>query len=321
MLYAGDILWNGKSFFKEAIKKGMKLDQVITVLLNITCQLDKGFKFDCINLKEIGLDKCNFHEMSPADRMCTLINTILNSEKTLAKSFANLEKFVNQTLKTPGTGTGNTAFTDQFVKASATDTTAGTLDQKIKSSQPGTLTYNPTDLTFTGFVPIYGCIMIDKAGINKFESTGLGKVNSDCWCYAISDGRNGTVNRMGRFPRWASAITDIGNTGGNKNFTVKISNIETFNIQVTGSIGASQYSGAPVVNADSSQAQGNQMGNIGIYDNLIPPNSQFGNVQLPVTNLDHTHDHNLVIDHTNVNVAAIDLLPLYIDEIPIVRIK
>ena len=90
-------------------------------------------------------------------------------------------------------------------------------------------------IAFKGFTPIGGVIAFAGSTIGKFDSTGLGLVNTDMCGWAIADGRNGTVNMMGQVPVGLTnsggslpsnatglAINTIGTQGGERTHTLNI---------------------------------------------------------------------------------------------------
>lgn len=317
MLYLSEIKYDGKSYAELGIKKGMKMDELICLLINTTLQIDKALKFDCLDYKALGLDRCDTDAMSPEKRMCTIINQIIAQQTSFNKSLATLSK-----LGAGGSVAGIDA-TDSLVKISKTDAVAGYLQNKIVSNQSDVITVitgatgQPDSLQLTGFIPIGGVIMIDSNRITAFDNTGKGKPKTDCSIFAICNGNNGTRNRLGRFPRWAAEVAKAGAIGGTDQFTVKLSNLEAFDLDI---------------NLDTTQFDATAANFPNIIERDIPIGSSTGmttNVKVAgiasgSTNSNYSHSHKVqgkIPYKPNPNaIEKIAMLPLYIDELPIQRI-
>lgn len=307
MLYTSDIIYNGRNYFKDIVLKGQSLEKAMNVILTFICQYNEAIMFNCIDFKKLGIDKCEFEVLVPSDKMCTLINAIIAREDQIILELGILSKYVTK-LPTATSGTGS-------VKVSSTDQ-LGFLADKITTIQSGCIEKTASEIKFVGFIPKYGVLMMDSRGLSKFETNGLGKVGTDCEPFAISDGRNNTTNRLGRFPRWAADIANL-TALGSESFTVSITNIASFQEAIGGSIGAADYSPS----YPSIEVVQVGVDNTNQTINIAIPTSFGSTGNFPVTDSAHTHTHTLAINHVNTDPIPIPLLPLYIDEVPIMRIK
>ena len=331
MLYLSEIKWDGKSFAELAIKRGMPMDVLMCTMINATINLNRAFEFDCIDYKALGLDRCDIEPMSIDKRLCAILNAIVGKQNDFTKALANISKvssggsttgITGTTPSTPG-ATVPTTPTDSLVKISKDDKVPGYLQDKIISSQSDTLAIvkdatNGDKIVLTGFVPLGAVLMIDGSRATAFDNTGKGKPNTDCICFAISNGNNGTTNRLGRFPRWAQAIADVGKTGGAADFTVKLANMEAFDLPVDITTSTFDGSSTNLPNFGNVTVPMN-WGNAGMTQTHDVLENRPGTTQS-----NFTHNHTVKGNVSNApNPNAIEkilMLPLYIDELPIQRI-
>lgn len=311
MLYLNEVKYDGNSFIELAIKKGMKTTEVIHALACATAAVKKALDLDCLDYKGLGLDKCAIQKLDYDARLCAVLNKIVSTQLNFAKTLTTLNKV--------GDGSTNIAASDNLVKISKDDTVAGYLGSKLVSTQPGTLVVsksaaNGDKMSLVGFVPLGAVIIIDGSRADAFDNTGKGKADTDCSCFAISNGQNGTRNRMGRFPRWATLVGKAGDIGGADEFKVALKNISAFELGIDLETSEYQGSGYNNLSTETIELGANGFGNtkeIVTNNGLISSNS-------------FTHKHTVKgkISHApNPNaVEAIKLLPLYIDELPIQRI-
>lgn len=314
MIYAGDIIWNGRPLLNQAIKKGMSMTEVTLALSCFISNFDEAFRMGTLDYVALGLDKCDLEGDDYSIILLNVLNKMIANTKTIQQALGNITTVNTQT------NTYITNSTDEKVKVSAKDTTPGYLSEKIKSAQPGTLVVNADNITLIGFVPIGAIIMIDAAFLSKFDTNGLGKADTDASCFAISNGQNGTKNRLGKFPRWATTLATAGNTGGNNSVTLTKENIPSFDIPVSGSISDALV--APVVTKTKFDKQIVKDSGGSTWVPKIGT-GRVGSEEVQSLDLDlkHSHAFNLSGKYSNAVLKELQLLPLYIDEVPIQRIK
>lgn len=323
-MYLKDVKWNGKPVLELGISTGMKADDLICSLVSFILAYKKAFALNCLDAKALGLDTCDLSKLDPAGVLCTVLNKLANTDASLYKGLADLTKIVNGL----NTNVATSLQADKFVGFDKDDTIPGYLADKLKSAQPGTLNKKNNDQVgnyyeMTGFIPLGGQISIDPARISDFDASGKGKVNTDVAIFAICNGENGTKNKLGRFPRWATDITKAGAIGGVSNFKVKLTNIEGFDLNVN--LETDQY--------ESIESSIPSLTEIDIPTNIDNDGFTFRPVGESVQvarisstggsfNFDHKHKVTGKIKHepNPLNVQAIEMLPLFIDELPIQRI-
>ena len=323
-MFLKDIKWNGKDILELGIKTGIKADDLICILVSYIIAHQKAFKFNCLQTKSFGLDQCDLSAMAPDQALCTILNKLASTDASLYKGLADLSKIVDSINK----NTQQSLQADKYVGFDKDDTVPGFLSDKLKSAQPGTLN-SKTNLTagkyyeLTGFLPIGAQLSIDPARINDFDGTGKGKAGTDVAIFAICNGQNGTKNKLGRFPRWVSDVTKAGATGGVSKFKVSLNNINGFELDVN-------------LETDNYTSQNANFPNLTEID--IPTNiNNDGFTFRPVGELvqvariagaggnfsfDHKHKVTGKIKHAPnpATLEDIEMLPLYIDELPIQRI-
>lgn len=323
-MYLKDIKWNGRNITELAITTGMRADDLICSLVSFILAYKKAFQFDCLNTKALGIDQCDLAKMDPAAALCAILNKLSSTDADLYKGLANLNKIVNGMNQ----NVANSLAADKYVGFDKDDVIPGFLSDKLKSAQSGTLNkkVDPKIGSYyemVGFIPLGGQISIDPARIVDFDASGKGKANTDVAIYAICNGQNGTKNKLGRFPRWATDITKAGVTGGVDKFKVKLSNIEGFELDVNLETDNFQTSGANLPNLTEVDIPTN-VNNDGFTFRPIGESIQVAAIM--GTNSQYTFDHKHKvtgkIKHAPnpAAIAEIQMLPLYIDELPIQRI-
>lgn len=331
MIYAHEIIFNNRSLIQAGITQGMKMDEIVCKLTTSIQAFDAAFKLGCIDYKDLGINECDIPCDSPSSKICAVINKLISRTTTVEKALATLDKTVKDLLKQlkPAGETGTPIIGSGIVKARPDDDAPKTLSEKLLSSQPDTIKYD-TDkkaLVLYGFIPIGGIIMMDAAiAANKFDVTGLGKPDTDAALFAICNGQNGTKNRLGRFPRWATSIATAGQTGGKSSVTITKENIESLDLALQATLGKAlspqENVAAEVGVVTINSGAGGVGGLFGDVEVITLNGGNRSSQTLNMTlNLEHTHALQADAKFVNSNPKGFDLLPLYIDELPIQRIK
>jgi len=309
MIYTSDITYNGINILELSLKQGAKLNDVLCRTLQTVSQLDYALKFNCLDYKVLGLDRCDIEKLAHSERICAILKKMIERTVNVEKALTDLSKMLQPTTTT-GQPASSLLTDSQQVKLKGKDSKPGFLDEKIVSTQPNTIDVKDDKIMLTGFVPIGAIIMMDASGIIKFDESGKGKIDTDCHCFAICNGQNGTKNRLGRFPRWATTIAKAGTLGGSENFKIALENLPSFDIDTSGLI-ISESNQNGVGTPSQIQASNNEFGSLVTQDVLIPG---VGNTA--------SHSHLLTgkAKFSGAN-TSIDFLPLFIEELPIQRIK
>jgi len=307
-----DVIWKGKSIYDCKITRDMTNEEVIKVLVKAIEDIEKEIDLSQVKLKELGItDSC---KLQYKNLLTEILNSLIAKDASFAKSLANMNTQITNFL--------NTKFvdTDEKVKVSAADTTTGYLVDKVVSPQTGSIKDDGTKLTLMGFAPVGAVMMIDAGRVVDFDPTGKGKANTDVWGWAISNGANGTRNRLGKFPRFINVIADAGGTGGANSAIVDKSNIAAFDTTVSGTIADALVADIKLFwltdYANFSDGPGGHMALVKLGDGYG------GNKKVNVNtfSVKHTHTFSLKASHSNPNPTPLPLVPEYIYEIPIQRI-
>jgi len=323
-MYLKDIKWNGKSVLELGITTGMKADDLICSLVSFIVAYKKAFAFGCLDTKALGLDSCDLSKLDPAGALCTVLNKLSSTDASLYKGLADLTKIVNGL----NTSVSSSLQADKYVGFDKDDTIPGYLADKLKSAQSGTLNKKTDNkigsyYEMTGFIPLGGQISIDPARIVDFDASGKGKINTDVAIFAICNGQNGTKNKLGRFPRWAADITKAGAIGGAATFKVKLTNIEAFDLDVNLETDQYQSTGSDIPSLTQIDIPTN-VDNDGFSFRPIGESVQVARISGTGGSFNFEHKHKVTgkIKHepNPLNIQAIEMLPLYIDELPIQRI-
>lgn len=324
-MFLKDIKWNGKNILELGIKTGMKADDLVCILVSYIIAHQKAFSFNCLQVKSFGLDQCDLSAMAPDQALCTILNKLASTDADLYKGLANLNKVISELNKS----TQTTLQADKYVGFDKDDAVPGFLSDKLKSVQPGTLTPKSTTAAgkyyeLSGFLPIGAQISIDPARVVDFDASGKGKANTDVAIFAICNGQNGTRNKLGRFPRWVTDITKAGATGGVEKFKVSLKNINAFELDVNLETDTFQSTGSNIPNLTEIDIPTN-VNNDGFTFRPVGESVQVARIAGTSGTYGFEHKHKVTgkIKHAP-NPAAledIEMLPLYIDELPIQRIS
>lgn len=303
------MIYKGKGLCQCLIDRDMNLEEALEIYCKLVFDIKKEIDLKCVKTGLLGID--------PNKLTCdNLLADILNSLIAADISINGQINVINQRIQQILNGLG--AVADEKVKASATDTTAGYLDSKIETLQPGTIKYTAGKLSFIGFAPVGTVMFINKSRLPDFDGTGKGKAGTDVWGWAIGNGQNGTVNRLGVFPRYTDDPANAGNKAGSDSVTLVAANIPGFSMSVTGTI--SEALTTPVqfdiklddryIGVSGSVFHALQVGNGQNGSNLI---------KTIAFSLKHSHAFDLQASRTNT-ATSFSILPSYIKEIPIERI-
>lgn len=308
-----DVFWKGKSLYGCKIKKDMTAEQVTVVLIDAIESIEKEIDLSQVQLRKLGIyDKC---KLEVKNLLTAVLNALITADETFAATIQDIQTQINNVNNLIGVAS------DEKVKASATDTAAGYLGDKIVSSQVGPIKYNQGTVELAGFLPIGAVIMIDASRVGDFDGTGKGKSGTDVWGFAISNGQNGTRNRLGKFPRFTTNLVEAGNTGGANSITITKDNIASFDLAVSGSIadGLADDVFAKIRFNTNKIADGS--GGSTLLLRLGDGLSGSNEMRTLGFNVKHSHTFTLKSSHVNANPTAVSILPEYINEIPIQRIN
>lgn len=308
-----DVINKGKCLFSNRIKKDMKLDEALEVYACAIIKLEKETGLDSVRLDKLGID--NACKLKAKNLLSEIINTLIATDEGLSGSIVNLQKQITNFLNSVGN------LKDEKVKASIDDDTPGYLVDKIASTQPGTvgLTTDNSQVLLSGFVPLASCFYIDASRIGDFDGTGKGKAGTDVYGYAISNGNNGTRNRLNKFPRFIGTNNDAGTTAGSNTVKLTAAQIPSLTLPVTGSIGNGLGPTTIKMKFDVNRISDGAGGNTLLLRLTDGQNGQ-REMEGQTINLSHTHTFNLEAKRENTTLEPIATVPEFIYEIPIQRI-
>lgn len=306
-----DIIYtNNKSLCNCLIKKGMTLEQALDVICDVTTLINERINLDAVKMQDLGIT-CK--DELKKNLLALVINKLIAGNKGILDqigTFKDLVNSINQNI---------TGIKDEFVKVSKDDT-AGYLKDKLITNQPGSISVTDDfKILITGFVPVGAQMMISKSRIGDFDNTGKGKRTTDLYGYAISNGANGTTNRLGLFSKYTSDVANAGDKDGSNTYTLKAENIPSLTIPVSGTIQQGLGPVAPVSKLNINYINDGAGGSTPLLRHT-PGNN--GSVSQPGNTLElaHSHAFNLNAKITNTAIADIAIIPEHILEIPIERI-
>lgn len=308
-----DVFWKGKSLYGCKIKKDMTAEQVTAVLVEAIESIEKEIDLSQVQLQKIGIyDKC---KLQVKNLLTAVLNALITADEDFASTINDIQTQVNNVVQQISVAV------DEKVKASSTDPTAGFLDSKIVSDQVGPISYNAGSIKLMGFLPIGAVIMIDAARVGDFDGTGKGKAGTDVWGFAISNGQNGTRNRLGKFPRYTANLVEAGNTGGSDTISITKDNIASFDLAVSGSIADALTDDVFAKIRFNTNKIADGSGGSTLLLRLGDGLNGSNEMRTLGFNVKHSHTFTLKSSHVNANPTAISILPAYINEIPIQRIN
>lgn len=297
------------------IKDGMTLKEAMSVLCGIIDDLEREIDLSGVKFTKLGIaDRC---KTKSKNILTDVINALIASDTTLGNLISQLQTQINNINTVLSTDT------DEKVKVTSDSADAGYLVDKIISHQTGSIKYNEDDdtLEIMGFAPLGSVMYIDRARLPDFDGTGKGKENTDVYGWAISNGQNGTRNRLGKFIRCVDDTANAGQSGGSNSITVKKENISSFTLPVTGSISNALTDDREVsIKFDTSKIADGPGGSTQLLK-LGTGQSGANTMKSVKFNLAHSHSFALSASHANTSAIPIDIVPAYIYEIPIQRIN
>jgi hypothetical protein len=320
-------LYYGKNLFQNLVRSGATGKDIVQVIDVLIAGINKQIGLDCY----VGdVNACNLDEQT---KLCYILNSHLEQMNQLLAGLNQLRLQVQGSTGSAGSGSSSGAGTapgvsdSYFLKVkNDAEEVAGPLIDKLKSNQPNGLLYDATAKTLNAgtFIPPGSIFMISKRYLVNFDSTGLGKVSTDFYPFAIADGRNGTDNLLKDvYLKFLSNINDADQEGGLDGFTVKQANIESMSFGITGAINEALAStGLKVEMAIQTGGIGGMSGTFKFY--IVRDPSTFSHADVPVTPPDgakHSHTHTLSATHVNQAPVPIPLNPKYIKLVPIQTIK
>jgi len=308
-----DVFFKGRSLYKCRIKRDMTLEEITAVLVSAVETIEKEIDLSQVQLKKLGIyEAC---KLQSKNLLTDIINALIAADASFGVLFEEIQTQINSLTTIISTSS------DEKVKASATDTSSGYLDTKIVSDQVGPITSTGTAIKLMGFLPIGAVLYIDASRVADFDGTGKGKTGTDVYGFAISNGQNGTRNRLGKFPRFTTTLAEAGTSGGSNSITIKKENISSFDLAVSGSINEALVTDQEAkikfnVNRIADGAGGSTL-------LLRFGTGQDGSNEMKTLgfSVKHSHTFTLKSSHVNATPTAISILPEYINEIPIQRIN
>ena len=308
-----DVIWKGKSLYNCKITRDMNNEQVVKVLVDAIEAIEHEIDLSQVKLKELGIyDAC---KLQYKNLLTEILNSLIAKDQSFAKTISDMQTQVNNIKQTADTDT------DEKVKVTQADTTSGYLLDKIVSPQKGTITYKGSYLSLMGFAPVGAVMMIDNGRVGDFDATGKGKPDTDVWGWAISNGQNGTRNRLGKFPRFIATLADAGNTGGANTTIIGKENISSFDMAVSGSINEALPNDIALkFKTDYAMFSDGPGGGTAIVKlgNGLAGSKE---ISIPPFSVKHSHTFTLKASHSNPNPSQLNIVPEYIYEIPIQRIN
>jgi len=324
-------LYYGKNLFQNLVRSGATGKEIIQVIDVLIAGINKQIGLECY----VGdVNACNLEEQT---KLCYILNDHLQKMSDLLTGLNQLRLQVSSITPSvpPPSSSGGTTTPNPtpgvsdsyFVKVkNDPDEVAGPLIDKLKSIQPNGLLYDATAkvLNMGSFVPPGAIFMISKRYLINFDGTGLGKVDTDFYPFAIADGRNGTDNLLKDvYLKFLSNTNDADQEGGVDGFTVKPANIESMTFGITGAINEALATATGLKVEMAIQTGG--IGGMGSYKfYIVKDPSTFSQVDVAVTppdGLKHSHTHSLSATHNNSSPVPIPLNPKYIKLVPIQTIK
>lgn len=303
---------NSNSICDCLIKKGMNLEEALDLICKSYLPVRKALELDQVKFKDLGINiTC---ALTYKNLLTEIINALIQKDIDILKSFEVLIQTVNSIIDAAA------SYKDEKVKLSAASSEAKYLSDYISTLQPGTITNVEDKLVFIGFVPIGTVMMINKSRLPDFETNGKGKINTDVYGYAICNGNNGTINRLGKMVKFATDVSDAGKSGGADTFTIADTNIPSLAMGVTGTISDALVTPVKTKTSYYINIINDGAGGTEKLLRWTADGNGTNEVLSKALDLRHGHSFNLSASRTNTNPTPIDILPSHILEIPIERI-
>lgn len=301
---ARNVQYNGEQLLDCNIKPGMTIETVVKIMAAAIELVHSNQSLDCLKLADFGID-CIPED---ANTICFLLEKLLNDQITLSQRLAQINGFYGNVKESVG------VITDEKVKVTKDSATSKYLAEAIDGT-PNRIKTKDDKVVVTGLLPVGSRMVINPNRIKDFGSDGKGKAGTDLEGWAIRDGRNGLDNALGRFPMYADAIENVGKKAGNASATIKLSNIESFQLSVTGDIKEALTS--PIKVKIPLNTKNKCFGISKCMNVLIPDTNAPIMAESEPLNLNHTHTFTLNGSHTNPTPEPIALNPEHIKELPI----
>jgi hypothetical protein len=305
------IMSNSKAICKCLIKKNMNLEEAMAILCKVIEQVENGVDLDKVKLKELGLTDLT---KLKTNVLTAIINALIAKDNSLALSINGFQQSVSNI-----NGSLNNLKDEKVKTGSTNGETAGYLSDKIATNQPGSISVT-TDfkVLITGFVPVGAVFYINKSRLVDFEVNGKGKANTDVYGYAISNGANGTTNRLGKFPRYAADITKGGDQGGSNSLVLTANHIPSLELPIQATVGTGLGPKVFDIKVNTNRLTDGSGGGTTLVRYTAEGD---GNSPMKI-NMDLSHSHSISGKATrdNATPTQISLVPEHILEIPIERI-
>lgn len=276
----------------KSIRQALSLSGVPTGLLNIGCELTE--------------------ENLLSEILTILIKKSISLEGSIDSILQSISN-INLNLQNA---------TDKYVAVTQADANPGFLKDKISSEQYGALKIENGQIIIRGLVPVGTVVMINRSRLVDFTITGLGKPNTDVYGWAISNGANGTVNRLGKMPKYATDLTQAGNSAGSDTVSISPSNIPSITLPVSGTISDGLTSDVQIeIDLNANRIKDGSGGNTDLLRfTQYPALGPYKIKSIPIS-LKHSHNHSLSAKWQNNSQTALNILPAHILEIPIEKIN
>jgi hypothetical protein len=306
------VLQSNKTICSCVVKKGMNLEEALNAICEVYSGIAKNTDLSQVRLKELGINATC--DLTYNNLLTEILNALIANDIAFNKSLATLNNTVNNIINSG-------AIKDEKVKLNVDDPTAGYLLDKISSLQPGSITTVNGKLVFVGFVPVGSVFYVSKSRLPDFDATGKGKNTTDLYGYAISNGANGTTNRLGFLIKCADDTANAGKTGGSNSITLAANNLPSLTMGVTGSISESLVTDISVEVPYLREEMAGGAGR-GVYVlGLGQPGNVPSRLKTIPFSFKHSHSFTLAAEKLNANPVPISLIPSHILEIPIERIN
>lgn len=313
-----EVVYKSKQLLGCRIRKDMNGNEIICALSYAISDIENFINLDGVKITDINVDKCS---KDGKNLLTRILNALISADSIFSTELATIKTQI-QTLIDAGD-----LDTDEKVKTNSTDGVSGYLQDKVYSDQAGCVSVKTEILSgvenkkllLMGFIPVGGLIYVDASRVGDLDNTGKGKVNTDLWGFALSNGQNGTRNRLGKFVRNIDTLANAGNSGGSASFTVAKENISSYDLAVAGSISDALVDDIMVpMKFDTNKLADGSGGSVNLL--RLGTGQSGAQTMNGKFNAKHTHSFTLSSKHINATPTPIPLIPEFMYEIPLVRI-
>lgn len=294
------------------LSKGMNGDEVLKVICETLDCLESQLKLDKVQYAKLGINTGKFKCCESL--LTAIINALIAADESIKEILVIIRKDVKRIFEL----IANVA--DEKVKVTKDDPLGGYLADKITTPHAGSISFLNNQVTFYGLLPLGAVVIIDKSRIGDFDSDGKGKAGTDVYGYAISDGRNGTRNRLNRFPYFTDSLANAGNTDGENEISIALANISSFNIPVTGTIADALVSDIQLKIKFNTNKMHDGAGGQTQLLRLGTGTDGSNEMKTVAHSFKHSHTFTLTAKHDNAEPTKVPIIPRRIKEIPIQRI-